>query len=401
MRILDRRPSLRWIAPVAALAVVGGGALVANTASADPTLPRLSAEQLIAKVAQAEQPDLSGTVTETADLGLPALPISNGEGNLGFTNLLSGTNTLHVYSAGDDKSRVMLSGSFGEADLVRNGTDVWAWNSKDKTATHTTLPSGSTRTPKQPTDLPKTPQEAAKTALDAVDSSTTVSLARNQTVAGRSAYELVLTPKSSSTLVGSVRIAVDATTYLPLRVDAFAKADPNTPAFELAYTDISYATPADSVFAFSPPAGTKVTEKSVPKSGTPGSLHGSKGTPTKAQREAARQQAEKARSALADDVKTYGDGWSSVVVATIPTDALSGGSTGTSNETKSGHHRDQAGSGQQAEQWQQTLNALPAVSGQGWTGHALKGTLFSLVVTDDNRVAVGAVSVDQLVKDLG
>ncbi len=44
---------------------------------------------------------------------------------------------------------------------------------------------------------------------------------------------------------------MDGTTFLPLRVEAFAKADANKPAFELAYTKISYATPADSVFAFS------------------------------------------------------------------------------------------------------------------------------------------------------
>lgn len=382
---------------MAALAVVGGTALAVNTANADPVLPKLSAEQLIAKVAQAKPRDLSGTVSETANLGLPALPTSGSQGSLGFTNLLSGTNTLHVYSAGEDKSRVMLSGSFGEADVVRNGTNVWSWNSKDKTATHVTLPSDSARTPKSPTELPKTPQEAAQAALDAVDSSTTVTLDRNQTVAHRSAYELVLTPKSTTTLVGSVRIAVDGSTYLPLRVDVFAKADPNKPAFELGYTDISYATPADSTFAFSPPAGTKVTEKSVPSSGTPGSLHGSKGTPTKAQRQAAQQKAAQARSELADHVKTYGDGWSSVVVATLPDQVTHNPST----EQESGHQSDKRSTGSGAEQWQQTLNALPAVSGRGWTGHALNGTLFSVVVTNDNRVAIGAVSVDQLVKDLG
>ncbi len=59
----------------------------------------------------------------------------------------------------------MLSGTFGESDLVHNGTSLWAWNSKAKTATHATLPSRSSATRKTTpkttpkTDLPNTPQE--------------------------------------------------------------------------------------------------------------------------------------------------------------------------------------------------------------------------------------------------
>ena len=387
MRILDKRPALRWIAPVAALAVAGGGFLATNTASADVVLPKISAQDLIAKVAQAKVDNLSGTVTETANLGLPSLPVSNGQNGVDFTNLLSGTNTLQVWNSGTDKSRVMLSGTFGESDLVHNGTSVWAWNSKAKTATHTTLPHRNSANPRvtPKTDVPTTPQDAAKQALAAVDKTTTVSLERSQLVAGQKAYELVLTPKSNATLVGSVRIAVDGTTFLPLSVEAYAKANSAKPAFELAYTKISYAKPADSVFAFSPPADAKVTERKAPShaNGPTGSLNGTKGT---AQQKAA---ATKAQRALADNVKTVGSGWSSVVIAKAPTDQLGTSTNGSRRGASS------------AAQWQQTLNALPAVSGKGWTGHALNGTLFSVVVTNDDRVAVGAVSVDQLVKDLG
>lgn len=390
MRILDKHPSMRWIAPLAALAVAGGSVFAANTASADVVLPKLSTQQLVAKVSQAKVQDLSGSVTETADLGLPSLPVSNGEGSTDFTALLSGTNTLQVWNAGETKSRVMLSGTFGESDVVRNGASVWSWNSKAKTATHATLPSRTSKTPRPAAELPKTPQDAAKQALAAIDGSTTVTLDRNQMVAGQKAYELVLTPKSTSTLVGSVRIAVDGATYLPLRVDMFAKSNATKPAFEVAYTKISYATPADSVFAFSPPADAKVTEKSAPKAaGHPGSLHGTKGNaPTKAQQQ-------KASQAISDDVKTFGTGWSSAVVAKLPAASLTSGQTG---QKAPGRHQD---SGNTAGQLQQTLNALPAVQGKGWTGHALNGTLFSVVVTSDNRVAIGSVSVGQLVKDLG
>jgi hypothetical protein len=37
------------------------------------------------------------------------------------------------------------------------------------------------------------------------------------------------------------------------------------------------------------------------------------------------------------------------------------------------------------------LQALPPVSGSWGSGHLLQGTLFSAVLTNDGRVAVGAV----------
>ena len=42
------------------------------------------------------------------------------------------------------------------------------------------------------------------------------------------------------------------------------------------------------------------------------------------------------------------------------------------------------------------LDLLPKVSGAWGTGHLLEGTLFSAVLTDDGRVAVGAVTPQTL-----
>jgi hypothetical protein len=46
------------------------------------------------------------------------------------------------------------------------------------------------------------------------------------------------------------------------------------------------------------------------------------------------------------------------------------------------------------------LKARPSTSGAWGRGHVLEGTLFSLVLTDDGRVAVGAVAPDQLYRAL-
>jgi hypothetical protein len=71
---LSRRA--RWSVPVAALVVTGGvmaGSLI-SVAQAAPALPSRTPAQLLAEVAADSGPALSGTVLQTASLGLPSLP---------------------------------------------------------------------------------------------------------------------------------------------------------------------------------------------------------------------------------------------------------------------------------------------------------------------------------------
>ena len=56
---------------------------------------------------------------------------------------MSGSHTMRVWYAGPEHVRLALLGQFGESDLIRNGTDLWAWSSKNNTATHVALPAGS------------------------------------------------------------------------------------------------------------------------------------------------------------------------------------------------------------------------------------------------------------------
>jgi hypothetical protein len=89
-----------------------------------------------------------------------------------------------------------------------------------------------------------------------------VTLGANTSVHGRDAYDLVLTPRTDATLVGSVSIAVDGTTGLPLRVTIDARGQ-STPAFQAEFTSFSPSAPAAGNFAFTPPPGAKVTEQSL------------------------------------------------------------------------------------------------------------------------------------------
>src|SRR5262249_45288315 len=77
-------------------------------------------------------------------------------------------------------------------------------------------------------------------------------------VAGQDAYQLVLAPRSSQSLIGKVAIAVDAQHLtVPLRVQVFARGA-SSPAFQIGYTSISFVTPAAANFSFTPPRGAHV-----------------------------------------------------------------------------------------------------------------------------------------------
>jgi outer membrane lipoprotein-sorting protein len=362
---LLRSRRVRWAVPaVAVAAILGVGPLVdAVTASAHGSLPPRTAAQLLVDVHDSRLTALSGTVVETTDLGLPALPSIGGEGGdaASFSSLVSGSHTMRVWYDGPSRVRLALLGQLGESDLVRNGTDLWSWSSKSNTATHWTLPSGehdSTMQPGSPTGSAMTPQAAAEAALKAIDPSTRVSTDPTATVAGRPAYLLSLVPRDSRSLVGSVRIAIDGKTHIPTRVQLFARGA-SSPAFQVGFTSFSTSTPAASVFGFKPPPGATVKQGEHPSATPETRMKGMKG---------------KDRGSAPDVV---GKGWTSVLVSHVPTDATQGsGSTGMTGGA--------GGLGAM-------LSHLPTVSGSWGSGHLLRSAVFSAVLTDDGRIAVGAV----------
>jgi hypothetical protein len=204
--------------------------------------------------------------------------------------------------------------------------------------------------PSAPTDLPKTPDEAAQKALAAIDPTTQVTTAGTAVVAGRQAYELVLSPRTKDTRVAQVRIAVDAEKYVPLRVQVYSTKVAN-PAVEVGFTAIDFAAPDARQFQFTPPPGTSVSESN---SAAPG--------PSRPTTKPA-------------EPKVVGSGWTSVAVTTMP------GQLAVASQDK---------------QLQGLLSSVPKVTGDWGSGRVIDGTLFSAVLTDDGRVAVGAVAPDLL-----
>ena len=261
---LSRR--LKLAAPVLAVGVVAAGVTVprlADAADASAALPPRTAAQLLEDVSQAEVEGLSGTVVATSRLGLPELPSNGGGGSaVSLTGLLSGSTTARVWKAGDDRSRVAVDAPFAEYDVVRDRTDVWTFDSASSDVTHLVLPEGTEQPPAPEPSGTATPQDVAERLLSSVEPTTTVTVGRAEEVAGRAAYELVLEPEDELTLVDEVRIAVDGETSVPLRVQAFGVGQ-EEPAVEVAFTSVRFAVPDESVFDFTPPSGSKVTERSL------------------------------------------------------------------------------------------------------------------------------------------
>ena len=225
-----------------------------------------SAADLLASLAGSGQTPLQGTVVQTARLGLPELP----GGSSGTTPLamLTGSHTLRVWSDGPERVRLALLGELAEYDVVRDGRDAWTYSSEQDEAVHYVLPAGAGA--HTPPVAPPTPQDAAEQVLAAVEPRTAVRVDDTAEVAGRDAYQLVLEPRDRGSLVGSVRLAVDAETSVPLRVQVWSVRDAVEPAVEVGFTEVSFDRPDASVFDFAAPADADVREVVVPQHSGPG-----------------------------------------------------------------------------------------------------------------------------------
>ncbi|RFA19015.1 LolA family protein [Subtercola boreus] len=376
----------RWIpAAVGVVVVAGVAATVPLAANASAGLPTKSAQDVLALAANSSVSAFSGTVEQTSDLGLPSLPAGVGSSSSGSSGsgsgstdsasdgsaavssaleLLTGTHTARVFVDGPSNLRVQVLDQLAERDVVKQGDSLWLYDSSKQTAVHATAAKPAQDALPTSPEQTATPEQLAQKFLDAVDPTTVVSVGGDVTVAGRSAYDLVLTPQVTDSLVGAVSIAVDSETGLALRVEVTARGAAD-PAFSTAFTDLSLAIPSADLFSFTPPAGTTITEKTVTEKTAPTAADGSSAAaPHKT------PDNDSATDAVPADAKPIvtGTGWSSIVE--LP-----------------------AGSDTQALTSSPLLSQLTtAVDG----GHLLSTTLVNVFVASDGRVFAGSVSAEAL-----
>ncbi|WP_147917828.1 LolA family protein [Ruania zhangjianzhongii] len=337
----------RWLPAAAVPLVVAGSFAVATTTAGADELPERSPEDVLTLLAGHEHQPLSGEFTQTSDLGLPELPadVPGTDGDaaavLDGLELITSDHTGRVFVGDQDQARIQLFDSFGEQNAIVNGSDAWFYDSADNSATHVTAPEG------EHSDQARgaqqlTPEALAEQVVAAADPSTELSVRGNVEVAGRTAYDLVLTPRTDSTLVGEVSIAVDGETGLPLRVSITASGA-DSPAVEVAYTELDLSPPDADLFDFTPPADATVEE--VDPQGHDGQ-HGADSSQPRPQ--------------------ATGTGWETVLAAPAGTLDLS---------------------------TQPILTQLTsAVDG----GRVLTTDLLTVLITDDGRVLAGAVPLERL-----
>jgi outer membrane lipoprotein-sorting protein len=427
--------------------VVAVGAVIAGTSVAGaqtaPSLPARSAAQLLADAQSATGPGpMTATVQETANLGLPDLPgIDDSSSAL---SLLTGSHTVTIWYADPTHVRVADPVQLGETDLRRDGRQVWLWDSTTQTATHLVLPaqpsgqsrSGQSRSAGSPAGQaagsPLTPQQVARQVLAAVGPTTTVSVQRNVTVAGQAAYQLAVAPKDSRSLIGQVRIAIDASRHLPLRVQVFARGA-TSPAFEVGFTALSFGRPAASNFAFTPPAGAKVKTVKVPAPALPpagqrrpaDSRHALAGRPVPHGSLYAKPGSGWSGSAPpaggtylsggafagVGQPTVLGQGWLSVLVlpagssagATTTTTAFPAGSPAYSSSSTSspasGAKAAPGSAGPDSAILRALLHSATPVHGAWGSGRLLRTSLVSVLLTSKGTVLVGAVAPSVLYTD--
>lgn len=296
-----------------AAAVALAAALVATVlrpapAPAQPGLPAITADELIASIRLANHGPLAGTVELDSRLGLPGLTQSDG-----------GTRTARLWYDDHGRRRIALPDPDGERTIVDDGTTVWFWNSATRSVVRTPssrpgplapglppmqampelpglpvlpgLPSMPLLpgAPALPTmgGLPSiaadpgrsgrgqsrggammgNPVDVASAVLAMLRPDSTVRVDPTAMVANRATYQLVLDPvPTERTLLREIRVAVDGQTRLPLEVSVLANGS-TEPALRIGFSQISFGPQDPALFTFTPGPGVTVVRLPVPPAG--------------------------------------------------------------------------------------------------------------------------------------
>lgn len=337
----------------AAAGVLGLTTLALPAGATSPDLPAVSPEKLAASVMTSQVPAMAGTVTVDNNLGLPAIP-----GMKGSSSLLSGgSGSARVWADGQQHYRLALPSEGGETTVVNDGSTVWKWNSTERAVTKYQPEDGD----EHRREGPATPTETAKQLIGKLRQSSKVAVDGTASVAGRDAYELVLTPKPTErTVLREVRIAVGAEKRMPLRVVVKTNGS-QQPALKAGFTDLKLAPQDPELFQFTPPAGAKVTSPDGHR----------RPDPTR------------------PDLRVVGEGWDTVLAGRLPQDAMR------PSEPRQGSGDRPTSALGFAEQ------VGKPVSGDWGRGWVITTRAGSALLTADGRVAAGAVPEQVLTEAMG
>lgn len=288
--------SKRWVPAAVTPAVIAAISLVPLQASA-VDLPDMSAEELMVMMMDAEPAEFSGTILKTSNLGLPALELSSMvseedaermrekmpeefadfapeviEQNLltEAMELVTGEHRVRVY-VGETGMRAQVLDMMAQRDLIVSGNTVWTYDSREQVAMYAELDEEKLAEGKVEAEAEISayiaeigldltdPQAVAEYLMSQVGDSSEVTVGTDHYHAGRTAYQLIVTPNSEVSLVDSIVVSVDSETGMPLALSVFST-EQAEPAMEVGYESISFGDQDESMFSFTPPAGTQIVD---------------------------------------------------------------------------------------------------------------------------------------------
>jgi outer membrane lipoprotein-sorting protein len=242
----------------------------ASRAQGSPTLQDLSVAQLLAKVAAASktQTAISGAVTWNNGLvpgsDLSSLLSGQNSAPTSLGGLLLG-GTGRVWLQRGSGLRLEAQGTDGDFVVIAGRGGLWTYSSATDTATHYDLPAGTSATrPAKPLAqaTPVDPVAAIGAELQRFASIGTVAVSQGN-VASRPSYLLTMRPRSTTTTVRAVQVAIDARTFVPLRLQVLVRGD-SSAVLSAGFTSVSYGHIAGGLFDFTPPKGATVHQQVLP-----------------------------------------------------------------------------------------------------------------------------------------
>ncbi len=172
--------------------------------------------------------------------------------------------TGRVWLSLDGRARAELQSDAGDVQIVSDGRSVSIYDATSKTVYRATLPERNPGERREDREDGAGPfgggaEGALEGILGVVAGQATISDAVPDTVAGRPAYTVRVSPKHDGGLLGAVELSFDAERPVPLRAGLYAAGD-TEPVLEIAATEIAYAAVPESVTRLTVPEGTRVVE---------------------------------------------------------------------------------------------------------------------------------------------
>lgn len=271
----SRRRNIIFAAALVVVALVIGIVSVAGAGSST-TLPTVSAEELMAKMAQSDlrSQSVSGEVSWSNGL-FGNLEMPTGMAHMPAQSPLLSSGSGRLW-ASEDGLRVESQGSGGDqvAAVSKASRTAWTYDSAAKTAQRYVMTG-------EPVGMPS-PSPAATLAPAAISAYlqrlapfATVEVGGQTTVAGREAYTLRMTPVAQDTALGVVQAAIDGETMMPLQLEVFAKSGGEA-VLRFGFDSISYESVDAALFEFAAPDGAKVTTENI----DPSKMHDQAGAKT-------------------------------------------------------------------------------------------------------------------------